>query len=135
MTFSGKGTILVGEIYELPNLDTPMARLTADSDAWPSGVGGLIVYDNGNQANPARTDTTFDNFFSHTFQPPRLKIELLPFEYQISWPVEPPNYVLQYCTDLGVNWTDITEDIVEAEGRRSYFDNTVSEKRYYRLRP
>jgi hypothetical protein len=136
MTFSGKGTILSGEIYELPNLDTPLASLTANSDAWPSGVGGLIVYDNSNQANPARTDTTFDNFFSHTFRPPRLKIEVLPFqEYKMSWQADPPNYVLQYCTQLGVNWTDITENIVEADGRRSFIDSSQEEKRFYRLRP
>jgi hypothetical protein len=135
MVFSGKGSQLFGEIYELPDLNTPLARVTADDPTYPSGVAGVIVYDNSS-AQTGTTDTTFDNYFALPFQPPRLRVEPQPYqEFIISWPTDPTNYVLQFCTELGVNWTDITQDITEADGRRSYYDNSYLEKRFYRLRP
>lgn len=135
MVFSGKGTELTGEIYELPNLDTPMASITGTDATYPSGVAGLIVYDNSS-AQTGTTDTTFDNYFALPFKPPRLKIEPLPFsEFRISWPADPPNYVLQGCSELGVNWTDITDNIAEGDGVRSWVDSSQSDKRFFRLRP
>ena len=135
MVFSGKGTELTGEIYELPNVDTPVASITGTDATYPSGVAGLIVYDNSS-AQTGTTDTTFDNYFALPFKPPRLKIEPLPFsELRVSWPADPPNYVLQGCSELGVNWTDITDNIAEADGVRSWTDSSQSDKRFFRLRP
>ncbi len=134
MVFMGKGSRLTGEIYELPNLDTPLASITGDDASWPSGVAGLIVYDNTSAAS-GTTDTTFDNYFALPFKPPRLKIEPLPFaEFRISWPADPPNYVLQWASQLG-NWSDITDNIVEADGIRSWVDSSQSERQFFRLRP
>ena len=136
MIFMGQGTRLTGEIYELPNLDTPLASIGCDSDRWPSGVCGLIVYDNTSAAN-GTTDTTFDNYLGLPSRPPRLKIESLDFgDIRISWPADPTNYVLQATSTLGVDWTDITENIGESGGIRSYTDSSyVQDLRFYRLRP
>lgn len=138
MVFMGQGTLLIGEVYEIPNLETPLASISAVSDAWPSGVAGLIVYDNSSGAS-GTTDTTFDNYFALSFKPPRLKIQAQDFgDILVSWPIEPTNYVLQATSTLGANWTDITEDIGEdtAAGRRFYTDNLfLRDLRFYRLRP
>jgi len=134
MVFQGKGDQLTGEIYELPNLDTPLASITGTSTNYTTGVAGLIVYDNSS-AQTGTTDTTFDNYFALPFKPPRLKIEPLPFaEFRVSWPADPPNYVLQWASQLG-NWSDITENIVEADGRRSWVDSSQSDRQFFRLRP
>jgi hypothetical protein len=136
MAFSGKGSQLTGEIYELPNLDTPMASITGNNALWASGTAGLIVYDNSSAGNGS-TDTTFDNYFALAFKPPRLKIEALPFQdMRISWPAEPANYVLQATSTLGLGWTDITDNIEESDGQRSYVDSSFDrDYRFYRLRP
>ena len=134
MVFIGKGSQLTGEVYDTTNLDTPLASITGTDTNWTSGVAGLIVYDNTSAAN-GTTDTTFDNYFALDFQPPRLKIVAFPFqEFQITWPAEPTNYVLQHSSPLG-NWTDITENITESGGTRSYIDSTQAEIGFYRLRP
>lgn len=139
MVFIGKGAQLTGEIYELPNLRTPLASITGTDTAFASGVAGLIIYDNAATASQAGTDTTFDNYFALPVQPPRLEIQALDFgDMLISWPIEPTNYVLQATSTLGVDWTDITQDIGEdtASGRRFYTDNLfLQELRFYRLRP
>jgi hypothetical protein len=134
MVFAGKGSKLRAEIYELPNVDTPMAYVTADDATWTGGLAGLIVYDNSTAQN-GRTDATFDNYFALPFQPPRLKIQVMPFEIRISWPADPPNYALQFCRQLGVDWTDVTDPIGEQDGRRYYDDSWGEERRFYRLKP
>lgn len=136
MVFSGKGTQLTAEVYDLPNLDTPLASITGTDATYASGVAGLITFDNSS-AETGITDVTFDNYFALPFQPPRLKIEVLPFEeILVSWPAEPTNYVLQASSPLAVNWTDITDGIGEANGRRSYLDTSLGQlHRFYRLRP
>ena len=139
MVFIGRGAELTGQIYEMPNLRTPLASITGTDATFASGVSGLITYDNASAATQAGTDTTFDNYFALSFQPPRLDIQALDFgDMLISWPIEPTNYVLQATTTLGTNWADITEDIGEdvASGRRSYTDNLfLRDLRFYRLRP
>lgn len=134
MVFKGKGTLLFGAIYELPNLDTPMATVTADDPIWTGGVAGLIVYDN-TSAQTGTTDTTFDNYFALPVEPPRLKVQVLPFEIRISWPAEHTNYALQFCRQLGDPWTDVTDPIGEQDGRRYYDDSWGEERRFYRLKP
>ena len=138
LVFSGKGNQLTGEVYELPNLDTPLASITGTDNSnspWTTGVAGLIVYDNS-RAQTGTTDATFDNYYALPFKPPRLKIEPLPFdEFRISWPADPANYVLQVCSELGVDWTDITDNIAESSGVRSWIDSSQSDKHFFRLRP
>lgn len=135
MVFKGKGTQLTGEVYELPNLRTPLARITGTDDKIPSGVAGLIVYDNSSGAT-GPTDTTFDNYFALAEEPPRLEIDPQPFqEVMLSWSAEFPNHVLQYCTRLGAQWNDITDNIQEADGRKYYIEGGFEPTRFYRLRP
>ncbi|HKQ37949.1 MAG TPA: hypothetical protein VJ063_07710 [Verrucomicrobiae bacterium] len=136
MVFMGVGAQLTAEIYELPNLTTPLASITGSDTTYSSGVCGLIVYDN-TSAGTGTTDATFDNYFALSFKPPRLHIEALPFDdMRVSWPAEPPNYVLQATTTLGTGWVDITENIEEFGGIRSFTDNAfLQERRFYRLRP
>lgn len=136
MVFMGRGTQLTAEMYELPNVISPLASITGSDATYASGVCGLIVYDN-TSGGTGTTDATFDNYFALPFKPPRLSLEVLPFEdLRISWPAEPTNYVLQGTVNLGVDWVDITQDISESGGFRSYIDSMyLQERRFYRLRP
>ncbi|HTD85979.1 MAG TPA: hypothetical protein VK850_05335 [Candidatus Binatia bacterium] len=137
MVFIGKDTQLTGQIYELPNMRTPLASITGTDANFVSGFAGLVVYDNASSANQAGTDTTFDNYFALPFQPPRLNIEALDFgDIRITWPADPTNYVLQATSTLSVDWVDITENIQEGGGIRSFTDSAdLQDKRFYRLRP
>lgn len=59
LVFRGVGTRLTGEIYELPNLDTPLATVTATDTTYSQGVAG--VFNSVFPVGAGTTDTTFDN--------------------------------------------------------------------------
>lgn len=73
MVFIGKGSLLEGRLYELPDLTAPKVIVTANDALYPSGVSGMVVYDNSDMANNL-TDTTFDNFVNLDVEPPTVKI-------------------------------------------------------------
>ena len=73
LVFIGRGSALEGRLYELPDITTPKVIVTANDATHPSGVSGLVVYDNSSAANNL-TDTTFDNFVNLDVEPPTVKI-------------------------------------------------------------
>lgn len=116
MVFIGRGSLLEGRIYELPDVTTPKVIVTANDALYPSGVSGMVVYDNSSMANNL-TDTTFDNFVNLDVEPPTVKIsEPNGFgEIAVSWPMAAFNggFKLQYSTSLpaGANWATIPDNL------------------------
>jgi len=113
MVFIGRGSLLEGRIYELPDLATPKVIVTANDPTYPSGVSGMVVYDNSSMANNL-TDTTFDNFVNLDVEPPTVKIsEPNGFgEITVSWPMSyfTGGFKLQYSTVLpAVTWATIPD--------------------------
>ena len=113
MVFIGRGSLLEGRLYELPDVTTPKVIVTANDATYPSGVSGLVVYDNSSAANNL-TDTTFDNFVNLDVEPPTVKIsEPNGFgDIIVSWPISYFNggFKLQYSTVLpAVSWTTISD--------------------------
>ena len=113
MVFIGRGSLLEGRLYELPDLTTPKVSVTANDATHPSGVSGLVVYDNSAAANNL-TDTTFDNFVNLDVEPPTVKMSGPDGfgEITMSWPMSYFNggFKLQYSTGLAAaNWTTIPD--------------------------
>lgn len=60
LVFQGSGSSLIGTVYDLADLTTPLATATATDSTFPSGVNGVFVFDNSaTRDQPA--DATFDN--------------------------------------------------------------------------
>lgn len=59
--FVGVGTTLVGEVFDLANLSTPLATVFGNDAAFTNGLSGLVVFDNS-PTELGTTDATFDNF-------------------------------------------------------------------------
>jgi len=115
--FIGKGALLTARVYELPDTTTPIVEVSGtDTEPYTSGVTGLLVYDNSNTAS-APADATFDNYFTSDIEPPRIKMTDLGFgAWELSWPAEASQFVLQSSTSLtgsAANWTDVSSvDII-----------------------
>lgn len=117
-TFSGKGALLTGQVFELPDTENPIVEVSGtDTDPYQSGINGLIIIDNSSSwDSPA--DVTFDNYFSTDVVPPRiiprprLKFRDLGFrELELSWPSNESQFVLQSSTSLSgstTDWTDVS---------------------------
>lgn len=112
MVFIGKGTVLEGRVYKLPDTSTPLVTITGSDpavDPYLSGVNGMVIYDNSGGRQP--TDVTFDNFFASDVEPPRLVMGPPDFGgYELSWPQEASAFVLQTATALTgseSDWTDV----------------------------
>ena len=113
LVFIGRGSLLEGRLYELPDLTTPKVIVTANDSTYPSGVSGLLAYDNSALANNL-TDTTFDNFVNLDVEPPTVRISPPDGfgESTVSWPMSYFNggFKLQYSTVLpAVTWTTIAD--------------------------
>ena len=109
--FIGKGALLIARVYELPDTATPIVEISGtDTEPYTSGINGLLVYDNSNNANQI-ADATFDNYFASDVEPPRIKMTDLGFgAWELSWPAEASQFVLQSSTSLtgsAANWTDV----------------------------
>ncbi len=114
LVFWGRGIELGARIYELPNLDTPLVDCVGTDSTYPSGVLGLLVYDNSATADQ-RTDATFDNYFATTEEPPRLEVVDLGFGLlHIQWPGRSANFKLEASETLpATTWTPINEALIE----------------------
>jgi hypothetical protein len=113
MIFAGIGPIMSGRIYELPNIDTPIVSVTANSDStYPSGAAGLLVYDNSS-AKTAPADATFDNYLANDQPPPALSMRNDSGTLRVSWPASAGDFNLQ-CTAILTPpaWTNITDGIL-----------------------
>ena len=60
LVFEGNGDEFRGAVYALTDLVTPLAQITGIDNAYTNGVGGLVVFDNGNGTTGA--NATFDNY-------------------------------------------------------------------------
>jgi hypothetical protein len=138
--FIGKGTQLIGRIYELPNTDTPIIEVSGN-DTLPdapdslhtSGKSGLIVFDNSGGLQV--TDATFDNYYASDIEPPRLALVDYSFgDYAVSWP-EGNQFILQGASTLAPNgWEDLTPTSTTAGTH--FYDFTpgaIPGQRFFRL--
>ena len=131
LIFTGIGAELVGKVYARTNLTAPLATVVANPDAtYPSGVGGLLVYDN----TSARTGTAiaaFDNYFGAA-EEPRLRVEDVDGITRVSWPANV--LTLQRATSLTppVIWENITNEITTLNGRKVY-DQIAVGTAFFRL--
>jgi hypothetical protein len=133
--FTGDGPTLVGRIYLLSDLSTPLVTVTASDGTYFSGVNGLFVYNNQDTAHPA--DATFDNFFADTAAPPSLALEFnFGEELLLRWPPEPPGYVLQCVTNLNPPrfWSNITENVVAFPDYFLYMGGVEEKHKFFRLK-
>ena len=141
--FIGKGSLLEGRIYELPNTTTPVITTTGNDPSYESGTAGLVVADLSGSPTGS-SDATFDNYFAQDVEPPKLSIARGPFEGDITvgWPADTPDTFILQCTtsSLGTNimWTDISTNTIKlsADGtRKEYDDNFMSRGpiKFYRL--
>lgn len=109
--FIGKGALLIARVYELPDTATPIVEISGtDPEPYTSGINGLLVYDNSDTASEI-ADATFDNYFSSDVEPPRIKMTNLDFgAWELSWPAEASQFVLQSSTSLtgsAADWTNV----------------------------
>jgi len=133
--FIGVGSSMEGRIYELPDTKTPIA-VTAGSDfSYPSGVAGLLVYDNSS-GGAARADATWDNYLATDREPPSLSIHYSVFgDLIVSWPSSATDYLLQSSTNLpATTWTTITDGIVPAGDTYQYSEFAPQGTKLFRLR-
>jgi len=60
LVFEGNGDELRGAVYALTDLATPLGQISGIDNAYGSGIGGLVVFDNGSGTTGA--NATFDNY-------------------------------------------------------------------------
>ena len=143
LVFIGKGSLLEGRLYELPDLTTPKVIVTANDATHPSGVSGMVVYDNSAAANNL-TDTTFDNFVNLDVEPPTVRIsEPNGFgEITVSWLMSYFNagFKLQYSTSLpAANWATIPDNLyfqdpLDADRIQYVTPTNIDPTTFFRLR-
>ncbi len=112
LVFMGKGALLTARVYDLTDLVNPLVEISGtDPDPYTSGVNGLLVYDNSDNAD-AIADATFDNYFESDVEPPVLKMADLGFgAWELAWPAEASGFVLQSSAVLpgtANDWTDVS---------------------------
>ena len=109
MVFIGRGAILEGRVYELPDTRTPVLTVVGSDSTYPSGQNGMVVYDNNR--GQSKTDVTFDNYFATDVEPPQIKMTDLGFgAWELSWPAEASAFVLQSSTVLSgtsADWVNV----------------------------
>lgn len=136
-TLTGKGAELTGRVYEISDLNNPIAELKATDGNYTEGTGGLVVFPLGASVLGAG-DATFDNFSATDRDRPRVVAKFGDFgERLIVWPTyEGDGFKLQGTSNLGPNgvWTDITDNIFpDPSGESLFFDATGSNHRFFRL--
>lgn len=124
--FIGKGALLIARVYDLADLVNPLVEISGtDTDPYPSGVNGLLVYDNSDNAD-STADATFDNYFESDVEPPVIKMTDLGFgAWELAWPAEASQFVLQSSPVLpgaAGDWTNVSasEIIPPSEGAPIY---------------
>ena len=138
LVFIGKGSTLEGRVYKLPDTTTPVIVISGSDSTYPSGFGGLVIYDNSGSAGPISPDATFDNYLALDVEPPRLTVERQPFdEVQLSWPADAAGFVLQGTPSLStipIVWSDITDNIFEIDGQKVHTESSGSGNGFFRLK-
>lgn len=138
MTLTGKGPELTGRVYELTDLNNPIAEIKVSDGNYTDGTSGLVVFPLAASVLGAG-DATFDNFAATDRERPRVVVKFGDFgERLVSWPTyEGEGFTLQGASTLGSDstWTDITDNIFPDLATDSlFFDASESTYRFFRLR-
>ncbi|MBK7999312.1 MAG: hypothetical protein IPK15_11525 [Verrucomicrobia bacterium] len=138
MTLTGKGPELTGRVYELNDLNNPIAEIKVSDSNYTDGTSGLVVFPLAASVLGAG-DATFDNFAATDRERPRAVIKIGDFgERLVSWPTyEGEGFTLQGASSLGAGsaWRDITDNIFPDLATDSlFFDASESNYRFFRLR-
>jgi len=72
ITFSGRGEVFTGEVFDLADLSTPLITVTGFDFTYADGVTGLLVADAS--SGGVFSDATFDNFHSTIPEPRSLAL-------------------------------------------------------------
>ena len=117
LTLTGKGTQLVGRLYDANDSNHPLAEVPASDSTYAEGTAGLVAFGvNGGVLSPV--DVTFDNYAATDRARPRLQVELSPFtfnEMHVRWPqFEGEGYTLQRASSpiFDAIWTDVTNEMI-----------------------
>lgn len=113
--FTGVGTQLTGQVYELPNLTSPIISVSATDPNFASGVCGLFVYDRSDVSN---ANATFDNYVAAATPPPTLpdaptltSVGVLNGQFRFAFPAQPGfTYQVQRANALPAqpqDWTGV----------------------------
>jgi hypothetical protein len=139
MTFTGKSDVLLGRLYDLADLNRPLAEVPATNSVYAEGTAGLIAFGvNGGALGPV--DVTFDNYAATDRARPHLWLEKSEFtfdELYVRWPqFEGEGYTLQRATRLGAeaDWTTVTDDIVPEGENWLHNAGTPPGNVFFRLR-
>ena len=134
--FIGRATQLEGRVYELPDTETPRVRVIGDDPTYSFGVAGLVIYDNSTGGTNI-CDITFDNYFASVVEPPRIRITPMGFGfYELFWPLEAAEFVLQSSTVLpgaANDWTDELDVQVAADRYFFVMDTVELPRIFFRL--
>lgn len=124
MTFTGRGSQLTGRVFELTDLDNPIAVLTGIDSNYADGTSGLAVFPLGASVLEAG-DGTFDNFAATDRDRPKLTAKFGQFdEWLVIWPqFEGQGYILQGSPKLGpdADWQDLTGNIFDDNENGTHF--------------
>lgn len=139
LAFTGKGAQFIGRLYDLGDLDHPLAEVPANDSTYEEGTAGLVAFGvNGGALGPV--DVTFDNYAATDRARPRLQVELSPFTFfqlYVRWPqFEGEGYTLQSAVSptADATWNDVTNDIVP-EGENLLHDAGIpAANTFFRLR-
>jgi len=112
--FSGSGPVLTAKVFALPDTTTPLASVSVtDLDPtyyFPSGIAGLINYDNSD-GEVGYTDVTYDNYSATDIEPPRLTIAIDSWgDVNVTWPPPGAVYALEKASSVTATvWDTVPE--------------------------
>ncbi len=137
-TFTGKGAQLVGRVYDLADLNNPIAEMAGSEGTNVEGVSGMAVFPLGASVLGVG-DATFDNFAATDRERPRITATISAFsERVVVWPqYEGEGYTLQGSAKLGADasWIDVTDNIFpDVVAETFFFDATGSTYQFFRLK-
>ena len=124
MTFTGRGAQLTGRVFELSDLNTPIAEMAGSDATYADGTAGLAVFPLAASVLGVG-DGTFDNFAATDRGRPRLLARIGPFgEKLVEWPqFEGEGFSLQASPSPGAGavWRDITGNIFPDNDAGTWF--------------
>ncbi|HEV3409105.1 MAG TPA: PEP-CTERM sorting domain-containing protein [Chthoniobacterales bacterium] len=82
--FTGIGSMLTGQVFDLANLNTPLATVMATDATYTSGFSGLIVGASPNTPGSA-ADATFDNYIALVPEPATWTLVVLALVALFGW--------------------------------------------------
>ena len=116
LTFTGKGTEMIGRLYDINDLNHPLAEVPASDSMYAEGTAGLVAFGvNAGALSPV--EVTVDNYAATDRARPRVKVEFSSFtfhELYVRWPqFEGEGYTLQRASNPTSDaiWTDVTNEI------------------------